>query len=121
MSFDTAHTRCDLSPEWQDDLLRAIEQVEDILHWDSPDSVSKVHGDGLKGKQYDVILYYMPPFVKFDDKEGVSDPVRLRAMLQACMTAVACCESTRGPPHPSDAVAFSWRRATKFVFSCVVS
>lgn len=68
-------------PGWQDVLLRTITQVENILQWDSPDSVSKDNADVLKGKTYDVILYYMPPFVKFDDKDGLSDPVRLRAVL----------------------------------------
>ena len=78
------HTRRDRSgvrPEWQDVLLRAITQVQGILRWDSPDSVSKEFADTLQDQTYDVILYYMPPFVKFEDKEGVSDPVRLRAVL----------------------------------------
>ena len=43
--------------------------------------MSKDNADVLKGKTYDVILYYMPPFVKFEDKDGLSDPVRLRAVL----------------------------------------
>ena len=59
----------------QENLLRAITQVEKILQWDSPDSISSANEDSMRGKQYDVILYRIPPFVSFDDREGAIDPV----------------------------------------------
>lgn len=55
--------------------MRAINQVQNILQWDSPESVSKLNGDSLKGKRYDVILYHEPPFVIWEDREGTADPV----------------------------------------------
>jgi len=61
----------DLSEEH---LRQAITQVTDIIQWDSPDSVSKDFSDSMEGQTYDVILYYMPPFVQFDDKNGLTDP-----------------------------------------------
>jgi hypothetical protein len=99
----------------QEDVLRAIIQVQNILHWDSPESVSKLNGDSLKGKQYDVILYHEPPFVIWEDREGTADPVSFHvgdlhesdSMLQEERPAAACiqkgllqaCISLQTDPH----------------------
>jgi len=65
------------APRSQEDVLRAITQVQNILNWDSPESVSKLDGDSLKGKRYDVILYHEPPFVVWEDRGGTADPVSM--------------------------------------------
>ena len=58
----------------QEDLLRAITAVEQIIQWDSPVSVSTDKADSMTGKTYDVIIYQSPPFVDISGKEGIKDP-----------------------------------------------
>jgi len=60
---------------FQEQLRQAITQVTNIIQWVSPDSVSSNSADSLVGQSYDVILYYIPPFVKFEDRDGLADPV----------------------------------------------
>jgi hypothetical protein len=58
----------------QEDLLRAITAVENIIQWDSSVSVSTDKADSMTGKTYDVIIYQSPPFVDISGKEGIQDP-----------------------------------------------
>jgi hypothetical protein len=75
---------------WQEDMLRAIVQLTDILQWTSPDSGSATALlDSLGApRQYDVILYYIPPFVNIEDREGKNDPVSVQS-------AGCCCNDCR--------------------------
>jgi hypothetical protein len=63
----------------QEDMLRAMVQVTNILEWTSPETGSDTALLDSTGapRQYDVIVYYIPPFVNIEDKEGKMDPVSI--------------------------------------------
>ena len=64
---------------YQEDMLRAMVQVTNILQWTSPEigSDKALLDSAGAPRQYDVIVYYIPPFVNIEDKEGKNDPVSL--------------------------------------------
>ncbi len=80
------HSRLTGCERWQEDMLRAIVQLTNILEWTSPDKGSATALLDSLGvpRQYDVILYYFPPFVNIEDKEGKTDPVSVQSAGFCC-------------------------------------
>lgn len=47
-------------------MLRAIDALDSIISWSSPDSDAKIND--MANKYYDVVLYHIPPFVMIQNR-----------------------------------------------------